>query len=61
MIASPSLALDLPLKLLVWEDTQGAVWISFNSTDYLRERHHLSQEQVQNIAVVPILAERATA
>ena len=59
MIAAPSVAIDLPLKLLVWEDADGKVWISFNSADYLRDRHHLPQELVQNIAVVPILAEKA--
>src|SRR6202022_1521911 len=41
MLASPSIAIDLPLKILVWEDAGGKVWISYNSPEYLRERHGL--------------------
>jgi hypothetical protein len=41
MLASPTIAIDLPLKLLVWEDEQGNAWISFNSVEYLRDRYHL--------------------
>jgi uncharacterized protein (DUF302 family) len=41
MVAAPLAALDLPLKLLVWEDGDGAVWVSYNSPAYLAERHHL--------------------
>jgi uncharacterized protein (DUF302 family) len=59
MLASPSTAIDLPLKILVAEDGQGKVWISYNSTEYLKERHGLPQDLVQNIAVVEILAAKA--
>lgn len=59
MLASPSSAIDLPLKLLVWEDAQGKVWLSYNSSEYLRERHGLPQELMQNIAVVEGLATKA--
>jgi uncharacterized protein (DUF302 family) len=59
MLASPSIAIDLPLKILVWEDGQGKVWVSYNSPDYLRERHGLPQELLQNIAVVETLAAKA--
>ena len=59
MLAAPSIAIDLPLKILVWEDAEGKVWISFNSPEYLRERHGLPQELVQNIAVVEMLAAKA--
>jgi uncharacterized protein (DUF302 family) len=59
MLASPSSALDLPLKLLVWEDAQGKVWVSYNSPEYLRERHGLPQELMQNIAIVEGLAIKA--
>jgi uncharacterized protein (DUF302 family) len=59
MIAAPSIAIDLPLKLLVWEDAAGKVWISFNSVEYLRARHHVPEELAQNIAVVSTLAEKA--
>jgi len=56
MLAAPSIAIDLPLKILVWEDSQGKAWISYNSPEYLRERHGLPQELVQNIALVETLA-----
>jgi uncharacterized protein (DUF302 family) len=59
MIAAPTIAIDLPLKLLVSQDSDGKVWISFNSPDYLRDRHHLPQDLLANIAVVSALAEKA--
>jgi uncharacterized protein (DUF302 family) len=59
MLASPSTAIDLPLKLLVWEDSQGKVWISYNSPEYLKERHGLPQELMQNIAIIEGLATKA--
>ena len=59
MIAAPSIAIDLPLKLLVWEDAAGKVWISFNSVEYLRARHHVPDNLAQNIAIVSTLADKA--
>ncbi len=59
MLAAPSVAIDLPLKILVWEDEAGKTWISFNSPDYLRNRHNLPQELMQNIAVIETLAAKA--
>jgi uncharacterized protein (DUF302 family)/uncharacterized membrane protein YidH (DUF202 family) len=59
MLAAPSIAMDLPLKLLVWQDDGEKVWISYNSPDYLKERHGLSQDLLQNIAVVETLAVKA--
>jgi len=59
MLAAPSLALDLPLKVLVREDDNGRVWVSYNSPDYLKERHGLPQELLHNIAVVETLAATA--
>jgi len=59
MLAAPSTAIDLPLKILVWEDAQGKVWVSYNSPEYLRGRHGLPQELIQNIAVVETLAAKA--
>jgi uncharacterized protein (DUF302 family) len=56
MLASPSAAIDLPLKILVAEDSQGKVWISYNSPEYLKERHGLPQNLLSNIAVVETLA-----
>jgi len=59
MLAAPSSAIDLPLKLLVWEDAQGKVWVSYNSPEYLQKRHGLPQDLLQNIAVVETLATKA--
>jgi len=59
MLTAPSIAIDLPLKILVWEDAQSKVWISYNSPEYLRDRHALPQELMQNIAVVETLAAKA--
>jgi uncharacterized protein (DUF302 family) len=59
MLAAPSIAIDLPLKILVWEDAQGKVWVSYNSPAYLQERHDLPPELLQNIAVVETLASKA--
>jgi uncharacterized protein (DUF302 family) len=59
MLASPSSAIDLPLKILVWEDGQGKVWLSYNSPNYLSERHGLPPELMQNIAIIEALATKA--
>jgi uncharacterized protein (DUF302 family) len=59
MLAAPSIAIDLPLKILVWQDGQGKVWLSYNSPEYLQERHGLPQDLLQNIAVVGTLAAKA--
>jgi uncharacterized protein (DUF302 family) len=59
MLATPSIALDLPLKILVWEDSEGKVWLSYNSPDYLKERHGLPQDLVQNISAVKELVTNA--
>jgi uncharacterized protein (DUF302 family) len=59
MLAAPSSAIDLPLKILIWEDAQGKVRASYNSPDYLQERHGIPQELLQNITVVEALAATA--
>ena len=59
MLAAPSVAIDLPMKILVWEDGDGKVWVSYNSAEYLKERHGLPQDLLQNIAVVETLAAKA--
>lgn len=56
MLAAPSIAIDLPLKILVAEDAQGKVWVSYNSPEYLKERHGLPDDLVKNIAVIETLA-----
>lgn len=57
MVASPTLAIDLPLKALVWEDAGGKVWVSYNSPEYLKERHNIPDELVKNIAGIGPLLE----
>jgi uncharacterized protein (DUF302 family) len=59
MVASPGAALDLPLKLLVWEREDGTVWVSYNEAGYLQHRHSLSPELASNLAVVDALAAMA--
>jgi len=59
MLASPSVAIDLPLKILIWEDAQGKAWLSYNSPAYLQERHSIPAELMQNIAVIEALAAKA--
>jgi uncharacterized protein (DUF302 family) len=59
MIASPAIAIDLPLKILVREDADGNVWISYNSPAWLQARHGLPQDLVRNIAAVEVLANSA--
>jgi uncharacterized protein (DUF302 family) len=59
MLASPSIAIDLPLKVLVWEDADGRAWLSYNSPVYLQARHKLPQELVQNIAVIETIVAKA--
>jgi uncharacterized protein (DUF302 family) len=59
MLAAPTAALDLPLKILVWERGDGAVWISYNDSTWLQQRHGLSSDLMANISVVPALAAKA--
>jgi len=59
MLASPSAALDLPLKILVAEDTAGKVWISYNAPSYLAARHNLPPTLIPNIAVIEALSAQA--
>ena len=59
MIAAPSIAIDLPLKILIWEDRQGKVWVTYNTPAYLQERHGLPPELLANIAVVETLGAKA--
>jgi uncharacterized protein (DUF302 family) len=59
MLAAPSAAIDLPLKILVAEDAQGKVWVSYNSSEYLKTRHNLPDNLIANIAIVQALATKA--
>lgn len=59
MLATPSIAIDLPLKILVWEDAWKKVWVSYNSAEYLQQRHGLPEDLLANIEVVGTLALKA--
>jgi uncharacterized protein (DUF302 family) len=50
MIASPSVAMDLPLKVLASEDGEGRVWVSYNSPEYLKQRHKIPDALLPNIS-----------
>lgn len=50
MIASPTIAIDLPLKALIWEDAEAKVWVSFNSPEYLQKRHNVPADLVKNVS-----------
>ena len=59
MVAAPSVAIDLPLKILISEDASGTVWISYNDPAYLQARHGFPKEMLPNIAGIAVLAARA--
>jgi uncharacterized protein (DUF302 family) len=59
MLAAPSSAVDLPLKILIWEDTQGKAWVTYNSPAYLQERHNIPVELLPNVSVIEALAKSA--
>ena len=61
MLAAPSTAIDLPLKALVWEDADGKVWLSYNSPDYLQQRHGFPADLEKNIAAIEPLFAQAVA
>ncbi len=56
MLAAPSVAIDLPLKILVWQDQQARTWVSYNTPTYLQNRHGFPTELTQNIAAVEAIA-----
>ena len=59
MLAAPSTAIDLPLKILVREDAAGKVWVAYNSPQYLHQRHGFPDELLHNIDGVEALARAA--
>jgi len=56
MLAAPSSAIDLPLKILISEDERGKVWVSYNTPGYIQQRHGIPPELLPNIAVVEAIA-----
>ena len=59
MLAAPTVAIDLPLKALAWEDGDGQVWLSYNSPEYLRNRHNIPEDLLKNLAGAGALLELA--
>ena len=59
MVAAPRLAIDLPLKALAWQDEDGRVWLSYNSPEYLQERHGFPADLLKNIAGIAALLQKA--
>src|ERR1700722_19306733 len=41
MLAAPTIAIDLPLKILIWEDAEAKVGVSYTSSEFLLNRHNL--------------------
>ncbi len=59
MLASPTVAIDLPLKALAWQDADGHVWLSYNSPAYLQKRHEIPGPLLKNIAGIAAICEEA--
>ena len=59
MVAAPTLALDLPLKALVWQDADGKVWLSANTAEYLEQRHDVPHDPARNLAAADSLLDQA--
>lgn len=59
MVAAPRLAIDLPLKALAWQDEHGQVWLSYNSPEYLQQRHGFPADLMKNIAGIAALVQKA--
>ncbi len=61
IVAEPAVALDLPLKVLVWEAQDGGVWVGYTPPEELGERHNLPPDLLVNLRVVETLAATAAA
>jgi uncharacterized protein (DUF302 family) len=59
MVAAPSLAIDLPLKALVAEDVSGKVSVTYNSPEYLKQRHGVPEELIKNLAGAGVVIGKA--
>lgn len=59
MQASPTLAIDLPLKALAWQDDSGKVWVTYNAPEFLEQRHYISGDLLKNIAGTGALLQKA--
>jgi uncharacterized protein (DUF302 family) len=61
IVATPTVAIDLPLKILAWTDADGNTWVAHNEVQYLRSRHHFPLELEKNVAALSALATAAAA
>jgi uncharacterized protein (DUF302 family) len=61
MAATPTAAIDLPLKILAWQDAEGRRWVAYNEAEYLRARHGFPAELLKNISALGVLAAAAAA
>jgi len=61
MIAAPVAALDLPLKMLVWADADGAVSVSYNTAQYLATRHHLTDDLRARLEAIESISDATVA
>lgn len=59
MVEKPTVAIDLPMKALAWEDRAGRVWLTYNAPGLLHVRHDLSEESAARLDPVGKLLERA--
>lgn len=59
MLAAPTLAIDLPMKILIWEDSDARVWLTYNSPDYLRTRHNVPVALIAVLDAVEHIARTA--
>src|ERR1700683_5077858 len=59
MVAASTIAIDLPLKALIWEDAEGKGWVRYNSPEYLQKRHNVPDDLVKNISAAGPLLEQA--
>ena len=59
MVASPTLAIDLPLKALVAENAAHEVWVTYNDPNFLKERHGVSDDLIKNLAGAGVLIAKA--
>jgi uncharacterized protein (DUF302 family) len=61
MVAAPTSAIDLPLKVLVWGSDDGAVQVTYNNPEYMGRRHRIPSNLLKNIMGMSALVEKALA
>jgi uncharacterized protein (DUF302 family) len=61
IVATPTAAIDLPLKILAWQDAEGKTWVAYNEAEYVQARHRFAPGLMKNIAALGALAEAAAA